>query len=250
MNKAANRSIKIGVNSLVIVLSSLFAVGLLAFMTVFAFDRIDRTKSENILGTSGVGMQYSFVDDFQTVEYSYDHQVKFPTQGSSFPILMVFIDYECPFSKTFYNESWRPLQEIISSKESMAFDVVHFPQRFHPQAEIAARSAECAYRLGGSDTFMSYVNFLFESDLTGNKVYDYISQAEIYGMDNEEFSGCLVSMDERLRGDIDLALNIGVNTTPSVFIGVSDDQGNIEGKLVSGLHTYEDYIRLIDEYAK
>lgn len=148
-----------------------------------------------------------------------------PTQ--SCVTLEWFLDYEGPFDKRFFDETY-PLI-LRDYGEEVHFLYKNFPlEKFHFNARDAARSAECA-RL--QDALLAYQAVLFgtqdiwrampmNTDLFGT----YATQL---GLDSGEFDQCRTGqeVDSLIDADIQEAMTRGAQGVPTFFINETQITG-------------------------
>lgn len=130
--------------------------------------------------------------------------------------MVEFTDLECPFCKKFHPSIKNTFD---ANKNDVRWVYKHFPLSFHPEAKPAAVASECAGKLGGNDTFWTYVDTLYENqnDL-GDALYKQI--AGDLGLNAGEFSTCLTSgeFNAKIAADQKLGQSVGVGGTPSTYV--------------------------------
>lgn len=141
--------------------------------------------------------------------------------------LVEFTDLECPFCKKFHPS----LKNVMDANEGdIRWVYKHFPLSFHPEAKPAAIAAECAGKLGGNDTFWSFVDTMYDNqnDL-GDDLYKKV--AADLGLDADEFATCLDSgeFDAKIAADQKLGQSVGVGGTPSTYVIAGDVAEKLNG---------------------
>ncbi len=140
-----------------------------------------------------------------------------PILGSySAPItIVVFGDFECPYTSRWINDVLPKLMELYSGKIRIIFR--DFPLvSIHPNAFVAAESAYCA---GEQGSYWKYNKKLF-SGVYGLNNLPYWKISGDLTLNQTEFLECL-SGDrpiDKVQGDLDFAVNFGVMSTPTFFI--------------------------------
>jgi len=129
------------------------------------------------------------------------------------PQLVVYGDFECPYTASAMREIGRLLDG------GAAFELVyrHFPLRtIHPHAQAAAKAAEAAAR---KDRFWEMHDVLFRNQMH-LEPEDLRRFAERVGLDLERFDADIDDRDIRARvaRDVQSGLESGVDGTPSLFI--------------------------------
>ena len=158
------------------------------------------------------------------------------------PIAIVeFSDLECPFCAKLHPT----LVRIVKENDDVKWIFRHFPlSTIHSRALSAAVASECVARLGGNDSFWSFVDnaFLNQRQL-GNGWYR--EQATSLGINAQAFASC---MDDRsvvtdIQTDLDEATGNGGRGTPYVVVVTQS------GRLVpfSGALPFEQVAGLVDQ---
>jgi len=141
----------------------------------------------------------------------------FPSLGpADAPIVIVeFSDFQCPFCKRFYDETYQQLMDAYPGK--IRFVYRHLPlTSIHPEAFPSAEASMCANE---QNAFPQYHDKLFENqDKLGRELYMQI--AADLNLDAVSFEGCLNTgrYKDLIQQDSDFALNLGVQSTPTFFI--------------------------------
>jgi protein-disulfide isomerase len=146
-----------------------------------------------------------------------------PTEGypsigpADAPITIVeFSDFQCPFCRRFHEDTYQALLSAYPGKIRFVYRNLPLTS-IHPESFPSAVASQCAVEQN-SDVFWSYHDKLFSSDNLGRDVY--IQYADELGLDTEKFASCLDSdtHDEYINTDMDFALKMGVNSTPTFFV--------------------------------
>lgn len=152
------------------------------------------------------------------------------------PIVIVeFSDFQCPFCKRFYDETYQQLLAAYPGK--IRFVYRHLPlTSIHPEAFPSAEASMCANE---QDAFSEYHDKIFENqDKLGRELYMQI--ASDLNLDTVAFEDCLNAgkYKELVQQDSDFALNLGVQSTPTFFIN---------GLALVGAQPLEAFKQLIDK---
>lgn len=160
-----------------------------------------------------------------------------PVKGNSgAPVLLVeFSDFQCPFSKRFYQETFPQIEKeyILTGKVKFAYR--DFPLPFHPMAEPAAAAARCAAR---QNKYWEMFNKLAGNDSLDDKTIK--RNAQEVGLKVKDFDACLKSPEikEEIKKELSAAQKFGVSGTPAFFIN---------GRLIVGAYPFEAFKQIIDE---
>lgn len=161
----------------------------------------------------------------------------FPSIGpDDAPIVIVeFSDFQCPFCKRFYDETYQQLLSAYPGK--IRFVYRHLPlTSIHPEAFPAAEASMCANE---QDAFAAYHDKLFENqDRLGRGLYTQI--ASDLNLNTAAFENCLNTekYKDLVQQDSDFALNLGVQSTPTFFIN---------GLAIVGAQPLEAFKQVIDK---
>ena len=146
----------------------------------------------------------------------------------SAPVTIVeFSDYECPFCGRFYSETLGQIESKYIDTGKVKLIYKDFPLSFHPQAQKAAESAECA---GEQGKYYEMHDLLFEQGVQGG-VAGFKQYARQIGLNTARFDACLDSgqMASEIQADMAVGQKVGIQGTPGFIIN---------GQLVSGAQPF------------
>lgn len=145
------------------------------------------------------------------------------TRGdASAPTLLVFGDYECPYTRMAYRAVQR-----LEPRLALRFAFRHFPlSEIHPHAAGAAAAAEAAAAQG---RFWPMHDLLFHRQKALSEP-DLRSYAAEVGLDLERYDRDLAAAEgaERVLADLRSGLESGVRGTPTLFIDGQRHHGSYE----------------------
>jgi len=152
-------------------------------------------------------------------------------------VVIEFSDFECPFCKRFWSETFPQLKKNYIDTGKIFFAYRHFPLDIHPNAEVAARASICAQE---QDKFWEYHDAIFENQASLSIAALKQWASGISGMNVSKFSSCVDSgkYADVVANDLSEALSAGVNGTPSFFIN---------GQLLVGALPYSAFQTALDE---
>ena len=134
-------------------------------------------------------------------------------RGSAGPVLLVYGDYECPYTRRAY----RSVEALEADGVPFRFAFRHFPLfEIHPHALAAAEASEAAHAQG---RFWPMHDLLFRRQKTLERP-DLERYADEIGLDLERFRQELeahVHLD-RVETDRSSALASGATGTPTIFV--------------------------------
>jgi protein-disulfide isomerase len=156
-------------------------------------------------------------------------------RGDAGPTLLVFGDYECPYSRRAY----RSVQSLEAEGVPLRFVFRHFPLTgIHPHALAAARASEAA---AAQERFWAMHDLLFRRQ-TALEPADLDSYAMEIGLDVERFTRDARAHAHlaRVEADRESALASGALGTPTIFVdGALHQGGYAPGDLRRALTTAE-----------
>jgi len=163
-------------------------------------------------------------------------------EGSSTATVEVieFSDYECPFCRKYWTESYSQLKTDFIDTGKIKYVFRDFPLGFHAGAIPAAIAANCVGEQLGSKGYFQFHNIAFsEQNKQGVNTVDFGEKeilswvGKINGLDKTKFDTCFADADGTQKAEIEADLAdgtaAGVTGTPSFFIN---------GKLIVGAQPY------------
>src|SRR3989338_9919304 len=155
-------------------------------------------------------------------------------------------DYQCPFCRTFWKESFSQLKKEYIDTGKVRFVYRDYPLSFHPMAEPSAQAGQCADEQG---KYWEFHDKIFgEEEKKGQGTVTY-TVAEVkrwaseISLDGPSFNECLDSgkYKDEVAKDFSDGSAAGVSGTPSVFIN---------GRLIVGAQPFSAFKAIIDEELK
>ena len=174
------------------------------------------------------------------------------------PVTMIeFSDYECPFCKRHFTDVYPEIKKdyIDTGKLKLVYrDFVAVPSH-NPLATSEAMAAECAREQGGDSAYFKYHDEIFKrttSNGNGLAASQLAVIAKDLGLNSAALQQCVDSNKYRdeVSKDIADASKVGVNGTPSFFVGKSSADGVIDGTIIVGAQPYSAFKVIIDELLK
>lgn len=149
--------------------------------------------------------------------------------------LVEFSDFQCPYCAK-AAETLKQIKKKYGAKVNVVFK--HFPLPMHPDAKRASMAAMCALDQG-ADKFWDFHDWMFahQQDLKNASIKQ---QAKKFGLDTSKFNDCVDNNKylAAVNNDIDQGKELEIRATPTFFVN---------GKLVSGARSLEDFSEVIDE---
>jgi len=144
-----------------------------------------------------------------------------PTEGypslgpDDAPITIVeFSDFQCPFCRRFHSETYQALLDAYPNQIRFVYRNLPLTS-IHPDAMPSAIASLCA---NDQNVYWDYHEKLFGGETLDRLTF--VQYATDLGINVDEFTACLDSgkHDDFIQQDMDFALNLGVQSTPTFFI--------------------------------
>ena len=157
--------------------------------------------------------------------------------------MIEFSDFQCPFCKRFYDETFAQLKKDYIDTGKVKFAFRHQPLEIHPNAPKAGEAAECA---NDQDKFWEYHDILFEQfDSWINEPPETLTVklagfATQLGLDENAFTLCVDSgkYTEKVAADTQAGIAAGADATPTFFIN---------GQPLVGAMPYQTFKTILDQ---
>jgi len=149
-------------------------------------------------------------------------------------VIVEFSDFQCPFCRRFHDETYQAL--LDSYPGQIRFVYRNLPlTSIHPDAMPAAIASLCA---NDQNAYWDFHEKLFSSEALDEATY--IGYATDLGLDVETFTACLSSgsHDAFIQEDMDFALGLGVQSTPTFFVN---------GLAIVGAQPLANFTQIIDK---
>lgn len=144
-----------------------------------------------------------------------------PTEGypslgpDDAPITLVeFSDFQCPYCRRFHEQTYQALLDAYPGQIRFVYRNLPLTS-IHPDAMPSAIASLCANDQGA---YWDYHGLLFSNESLTRDTF--IQYATDLGLKVDEFTACLDSgkHDEFIQQDMDFAINLGIQSTPTFFI--------------------------------
>lgn len=145
-----------------------------------------------------------------------------PSKGKeTAPVTIVmFIDFECPYSKSSH-DIFNQLLKQYGSSIKVIFK--HFPiSSIHPQATNAALAASCAHE---QKKFWEYYDVLFNEETLTDETYEKAALSVRINMN--QFRTCYTTQKnlKTIEEDVQNGITLGVQGTPTYFVNAQKIEG-------------------------
>lgn len=142
-----------------------------------------------------------------------------------------FVDYQCPFCQ----EAAPVVRRVMDAMgDRVRFIVRDFPIiELHPTAKQSALAANCVLAQG-QELYWRYYDALF-ADIQRQSAGDLRVSAQAVGADVAAFDACVAQnrYGEKINSDIETALRVGVQGTPTFFVNGIKIQGALDEKTLT-----------------
>lgn len=228
-----------------------FFLGMLTNKVIFLEKEL---KTNNTESAQSALPQAEPAEDTTPKEVSVDDD---PVLGSpnARVTLIEFSDYECPFCKRYFDETYEQVKKEYVDKGVVKIVFRDLPLSFHANAPKQAEAAECAREQGGDSVYFNYHDEIFKrttSNGTGLALDQLSVIASELGLNGQALQTCLDSDKYKAEVDKDIAdaTAVGASGTPTFFIGKSTSSGTILGTKLVGAQPFSEFQRVIDEELK
>ena len=161
--------------------------------------------------------------------------------------LIEFSDFQCPFCERFYRETLPLIDKdyIQTGKVRMVYR--DFPlASVHENAQKAAEAAQCA---GEQGKYWEMHDQIFANH-TAMSVDDLKKHARGLGIAVDRFDRCLESgaYAEEVKKDMADGQALGVQGTPTFFLGLTGKDNTIQGIRIAGARPYAVFKQIFDRF--
>ncbi|MBI5943410.1 MAG: DsbA family protein [Chloroflexi bacterium] len=129
-------------------------------------------------------------------------------------VIVEFSDYQCPYCRKFHDETYQALLNAYPGQIRFVYRNLPLTS-IHPSAMPAAIASLCA---NDQNAYWDYHEKLFSSESLDEATY--IQYAADLGLNVDTFTACLSSgsHDAFIQEDMNFAIDLGVQSTPTFFI--------------------------------
>lgn len=167
-------------------------------------------------------------------------------QGKALVALIEFTDFECPYCALHARNTAAALDKTFVETGIVRRVVFNFPlDRIHPRARRAGEAAECAARQGH---YWEMYRMLFSSPEALEP--SALNQAAVtLGLNLSSYAECLSGQAaDTIEADVQLGRSLGVNSTPTFFVGVIEPDSSIRlEKRLTGAVPLEQFREVISD---
>lgn len=150
------------------------------------------------------------------------------------PITIVeFSDFQCPYCRRFHADTYQSLLDAYPGKIRFVYRNLPLTS-IHPDAMPSAIASLCA---NDQNVYWDYHDKLFSSETLTRETF--IQYANDLNLNVDQFTACLDSgeHDDDIKQDMDFALNLGVQSTPTFFVN---------GLAIVGAQPLSSFTQIID----
>ena len=162
--------------------------------------------------------------------------------------LIEFSDYQCPYCQRFHEKTFGRLKTRYIDSGKVRYVYRDMPSPSRGQAVYAAIAANCA---GEQGKYFEMHRLLFENAARlENK--SYVRFAKRLSLDVKKFESCLIDekqLDE-IGKDIQDGRRLGINGTPTFFVGRIKNNEVEDPKSIVGAQPYRVFKQALDDALK
>ena len=164
--------------------------------------------------------------------------------------IVEFSDFQCPYCRRFHAETFPQLQKSYIDAGKVALIVKDFPLDFHQAAMSAALVVNC---IGKQDAkrFWDVQGELFaHQDRLGDDFYRELVKK--YGLDQQKFESCVGDAKQKklVEDDLQYAQSLGVEGTPTFFIGRIEGDKLVDAMPLVGAQPYSVFAQIIESLSE
>ena len=162
--------------------------------------------------------------------------------------LVMFSDFECAFCARFWRNTFPVLKQDIADGRLVIAFRHFFIESLHPGAFRLAKAAHCS---GAQGRFWDLHDRLIEIPLRNERDSLWRKAREV-GVDIGVFDRCLSLQDpEQIDQDIRAGLALGVNATPTFFVGENEDAKHVKvSEVIVGDMTPDVFVAAVQRILK
>jgi protein-disulfide isomerase len=166
-------------------------------------------------------------------------------RGEGTVALVEFTDYQCPYCGRHARDTEPQIDAKLLDRGAIRHVVLNYPlTRIHPNAEKAGEAAECAGRQG--KFWEMHARLFSNQQALGEE--DLLRSADAIALDRPQFARCLAEDGAAdVQADIAEGSRLGVNSTPTFFLGTFERDGSIRlVKRINGAAPFQQFADLIE----
>jgi protein-disulfide isomerase len=247
-------TVTIDMQTMMIPLSILLAGFMIAIGLFFGLRNTSTTNNNNTNTNTDTNNDGTNVDDGSVDELSLDDDPYKGDKDSAKVAIVEFTDYECPYCKQHYEQTFSDLIENYVDTGDAIYVVRDYPLSFHdPMATNEALAAQCVFAQDGSGDYFKYHDLIFANTtsngngLTEAQLRDF---AEEVGVNMGDFDECYDGrdFDDEIDNDIAQGSAAGISGTPGFIIGLLSEDGKsvVDGTILAGAYPYADFQTVLD----
>jgi protein-disulfide isomerase len=164
--------------------------------------------------------------------------------------IVEFSDFQCPFCRRFHAETFPQLQKSYIEAGKVALIVKNFPLDFHQGAMSAALAVNCVGKQDAKRFWDVQGDLFAHQDRLGDDLYREL--VKNYGLDQQKFASCVADAGQKKRVEDDLryAQSLGVEGTPTFFIGRIEGDQLVDATPLVGAQPYPAFTQIIESLSK
>ena len=164
--------------------------------------------------------------------------------------IVEFSDFQCPYCRRFHAETFPQLQKSYIGAGKVALIVKNFPLDFHQAAMSAALAVNCVGKQDAKRFWDIQGDLFAHQDRLGDDFYREL--VKNYGLDQQKFESCVgdAVQKKRVEDDLQYAQSLGVEGTPTFFIGRIEGDQLVDAAPLVGAQPYPAFTQILESLSK
>lgn len=235
-----------------LIVTIIFATVVIAGSLVFLGLQIAKDNSGSVSASDiekgiedYVAKQQDEANKPQVVDGDYSDDDAFLGDSDAPVTIVEFSDFQCPYCRSFYNETYKQIKEKYVDTGKVKFVYRDYPLSFHKGAFPAALAAECVREQGGDDMFFAMHDKIYDGqnllgsgtvEISNENLRGYVSEL---GMDMGSFDECFENekYKDEIFADLEDGQRAGISGTPGFIIN---------GQVVTGAQPFSVFESVIE----
>lgn len=158
--------------------------------------------------------------------------------------LIEFSDYFCPYCSRFHRTTFERIKKNYIDKGTLKYVYRDFPRGMAGKAVDAAIAVNCA---GRKKAYWKMQSIVYRYSPRINRAF-YKSTAISLGLNPKKYAACLDEKLQRraIRRDFLYGRSLGINGTPTFFVGRVEGNKIISATIIVGAQPYANFAKTID----
>jgi protein-disulfide isomerase len=225
---------------------AIILAGLVIAGAIFLTNRNKSDDTTDVSGESETAQEEGSNEQFPTASTAIGDSPYLGDIDKAKVALVEYTDFQCPYCQKYADETKADIISNYVDTGEIIYVIRNLPLDFHGQIAIdSAHAGLCVNEIAGAEKYFEFYSKAFSQTSTD----DLANIANDMGIDMGKYNACMDSdrYVNAIEADKSAAESAGVSGTPGFVIGVLDEDGNVEGKLIAGAYPYDSFASIIDE---